>query len=208
MKRLAAFVKATTLGGLFVVLPAAVVLVVTAKTVFGVREAVKAVMEKLTGEGSAAGNFPMMFAITIVVGLSFALGLLMISRRGQTMGTWIERTLLFKMPGYVAIRALVGGLSNASREGAVRPALLTLGEGSECFVLVTEDHGDGRLTIFIPGAPNASSGSVRIVRQNLVRILNVRITEISLALQQWGIGAQKTLAKDEARLRPPTTSAS
>jgi uncharacterized membrane protein len=75
-------------------------------------------------------------------------------------------------------------------------------------VLVTEDHGDGRLTIFIPGAPNASSGSVRIVRQNLVRILNVRVTEISLALQQWGIGAQKTLAKDEARPGPPTTSLS
>lgn len=198
MKRLAAFLKATTLGGLFVVLPVVVVIGLAVKTVLGVRAVAQSIMEKVAGQGSEAAQFPVVFAIAIVVVVSFALGLTMISRRGQAVGGWIERTLLFRMPGYAAVRAIVGGLANAEREGVVRPALMALGEGGECFVAVTEDHGDGRLTIFIPGSPNPGSGSVQIVPKEKVRLLNVRITDIGTALQQWGVGAQKVLAKDRA----------
>ena len=198
MKRLAAFLKATTLGGLFVVLPVVVVIGLAVKTVLGVHAVAQSIMEKVAGQGSEAAQFPVVFAIAIVVLVSFALGLTMISRRGQAVGGWIERTLLFRMPGYAAVRAIVGGLANAEREGVVRPALMALGEGGECFVAVTEDHGDGRLTIFIPGSPNPGSGSVQIVPKEKVRLLNVRITDIGTALQQWGVGAQKVLAKDRA----------
>jgi uncharacterized membrane protein len=198
MKRLAAFLKATTLGGLFVVLPVVVVLGLAAKTVLGVRAAAQSVMQKMMGHGSDAAQFPVIFALVIVVAVSFVLGLAMISRRGRATGNWIERTLLFRMPGYVAVRAIVGGLANANHEGAVRPALMTLGEGIECLVAVTEDHGDGRLTVFIPGSPNPASGNVQIVPKDKVRLLNVRITDIGTALQQWGVGAAKVLAKDAA----------
>lgn len=85
----------------------------------------------------------MIFAVGIVVVVSFAIRLTMISRRGQAVGGWIERTLLFRMPGYAAVRAIIGGIANGKSESVVRPALLTLGEGSECFVAVTEDHGGG-----------------------------------------------------------------
>ena len=54
MKRLALFLKATTLGGLFVLLPVVVVLALLAKAVMGVRGAAQSLMEKLAGEGSHA----------------------------------------------------------------------------------------------------------------------------------------------------------
>lgn len=142
MKRLAAFLKATTLGGLFVVLPMVVVIGLATRTVLGVRAAAQSMMEKMMGQDSAAVHFPMAFALAIVIAVSFALGLTMISRRGQAMGSWFERTLLFRLPGYAAVRAIVGGLANANHEGVIRPALLECGEGIECFVVVTEDHGD------------------------------------------------------------------
>ena len=49
---------------------------------------------------------------------------------------------------------MVGGLTDAKREDVVKPALLTVDAGIECFVLVTEDHGGEYLTVFIP-APRA-----------------------------------------------------
>ncbi|MGB8169961.1 MAG: DUF502 domain-containing protein [Chthoniobacteraceae bacterium] len=202
MKRLAAFLKATTLGGLFVVLPVVVVLGLAAKTVLGMRAAGQSILEMMMGQDSAAVHFPVLFAALIVVAISFVLGLTMISRRGHAVGSWIERTLLFRMPGYTAVRAIVGGLANADSEGVVKAALLMLGEGAECFVFVTEDHGDGRLTIFIPGSPNPASGSVQIVPRDKVRLLNVRITDIGDALQHWGVGTQKVLAKDRAASPP------
>jgi uncharacterized membrane protein len=208
MKRLAAFVKATTLGGLFVLLPLVVVLGVAAKTVIGVRATAQSIVEKMTGANSAVVHFPMFFAFLLVVATSFVFGLTMVSQRGRATGTWIERTLLYRVPGYLAVRAIVGGFADANREGVVRPALLALGDGAECFVFVTEDHGDDRLTIFTPGSPNPSSGSVKIVRKASVRFLNVRIADIGTALQQWGVGTQKVLAKDLAATAAPTRTLS
>jgi uncharacterized membrane protein len=90
--------------------------------------------------------------------------------------------------------------SLAEEEGGdpARTALLSLSEGTEGFVLVTEDHGDGRLTIFVPNSPNPAIGTVRIVRKDLVHLLNVRITDIASVLQQWGAGAAQLLARDAA----------
>lgn len=198
MKRLAAFLKATTIGGLFVVLPTILAFFLLIKAVMGVRSAAQALMEKLAGQESGAAHFPILFAVLFLVAVSFACGLVMISRRGQAAAHWFERTLLLRMPGYAAMRAIIGGLADTSREGVVKPGLLTVGAGVECFVVVIEDHGDDHLTIFAPGSPNPGSGSVQIVRKNLVRLLNVRITDIGAALQQWGIGSAKILIKHNA----------
>jgi uncharacterized membrane protein len=198
MKRIAAFFKATTLGGLFVVLPLIVVSFLLAKAVVSVRAAAQALMEKLAGQESGAAQFPVLFAVLIVVAISFAFGLAMISRHGHAAGRWVERTLLFRVPGYAAMRAIVGGLADASSEGGVRSGLLTVGPGIECFVVVTEDLGTDHVTVFIPGSPNPASGAVQIVRKDLVRMLNVRVIDIGAALQQWGIGSAKLLAKHSA----------
>jgi uncharacterized membrane protein len=198
MKRLAAFLKATTLGGLFVVLPLIVVFGLLTKAVMGVHAVAHSLMEKIAGQESEAAHFPIIFAVLIVVAISFAFGLALISRRGQATGSWIERAILFRIPGYAAVRAIVGGIADAGSEGVVRPGLLTVDPGIEAYVLVIEDHGDGHLTVFLPGSPNPASGNVQIVRKDLVRMLNVRMTAATSVLQQWGMGSAKVLAKHNA----------
>jgi uncharacterized membrane protein len=197
MKRITAFLKATTLGGLFVLLPVIVIFVLLAKAVVTTRSGALAVMEKITGQESMADEFPVIYAVLILVVVSFLLGLIMISRSGKSVCTWIERTLLLRIPGYAAARAIIGGMANAEREGVVKAGLLTTEAGMESFVFVTEDHGNGKLTIFIPETPNPGAGSVHIVSKELVRLLNVRITDITTALQQWGVGSARTLDKHE-----------
>jgi uncharacterized membrane protein len=199
MKRLASFLKTTTIGGLFVVLPLVVVIALLAKAVMGVHAAAQSIMAKLAGEQSEAAHFPLIFALLIVVSFSFLFGLAMTSRRGQATSRWFEGKLLFRIPGYAAVRAIVGGLADSQGEGVVKSGLLTVDPGIECFVFVIEDHGDGRLTVFLPGSPNSASGNVQIVRKDLVRLLNVRITATTAVLQQWGMGSAKVLAKHAAR---------
>ena len=205
MKRLASFLHATTLGGLFVVLPVVVLLVVLAKAVMIVHGVAQSIMTKLAGEGSEAAHFPILFALLIVVAVSFAFGLAMTSRRGGATGRWLEERLLFRMPGYAAVRAIVGGLSNEDRADVVKPGLMTVDPGVEAFVLVIEDHGDKHLTVFVPGSPSPASGNVQIVDKRLVRMLNVRLSEIGSALQQLGMGSAKVLAKHSAASFPSSS---
>lgn len=195
MKRLAAFLKATTLGGLFVLLPVVVVFGLLAKTVLGVRDTAHAIMVKFTGQHSEADQFPLLVAVLIVVAVSFFLGLIMVTKRGKASGRWIERTLLFGMPGYMAIRALIGGFSRPEEEGSMKAGLMTVDPGIQCLVLITENHGNDLLTIYIPGSPNPASGSVQIVRSELVMPLRVKINDVAGALQQWGVGTAKLLSK-------------
>lgn len=195
MKQIAAFLKATTLGGLFVLLPIVILFGLFGKTAVGLRDTVEAIMVKTAGQDSAEAHFPLVFAVLIVIGISFLLGLLMITRRGQRSGRWIENVLLFKLPGYPAVRAIVGGLADAEREGVIKPGLMTVDDGIQTFVFITEDHGNGWYSVFIPGSPNPGGGNVQIVRADLIQPLGVRITDITLAHQQWGVGAAKVLAK-------------
>jgi uncharacterized membrane protein len=198
MKRITAFLKATTLGGLFVLLPLVVLFVLVTKIVVTMRSGAQALMETFAVHDSVVTEFPMIYAVLIVIALSFALGLMMISRRGRSVGTWVERTLLFRVPGYSALRAVIGGLASAETEGVVKPGLLRTRDGVESFVFITEDHGNGKLTIFMPGTPNPGSGSVKIVPRELVSPLHVRISSIANTLQQWGVGSARLLARHES----------
>ena len=205
MKRLAAFLHATTLGGLFVVLPVVVVLALVTKAVTVVHGVAQSIMTKLAGEGSEAAHFPILFALLIVIAVSFAFGLAMTSRRGGATGRWLEERLLFRMPGYATARAIVGGLSDPDRDDVVKPGLMTVDPGVEAFVFVIEDHGNDHLTVFVPGSPSPASGNVQIVEKRLVRMLNVRISDIGSALQQLGMGSAKVLAKHSAASFPSSS---
>lgn len=207
MKQLATFLKTTTLGGLLILLPVLVVVVVFAELALGIREHAQSFLGNVSGQKSEAVHFPILIAVLILLAISFTLGLLKSIQVGQQFGRWIERPLS-KLPGYPAVRALLGGLTEGGREGAVRPALLTLGDGAHCFAYITEDHGNGLLSVFVPDSPNPSSGNVQIVRADLLQPLNVHIADFSLALQQWGVGAANVLAKHQAHQRPlsPTST--
>lgn len=195
MKRISAFLKATTLGGLFILLPLMIVLGVAVRVVAGVREATEAVMKKMTGEGSFADEFPLLVAILIVVGVSFFLGLGMVSRRGQNVGGWVERTLLFRLPGYAAMKAILSGFSDMEEEGAVKVGLFSVDDHVKCIVFVMEAHEDGWLTVFVPETPNPASGTVQFVREDRVRRLPLKLHEVGPLLQHWGVGMKGVLAK-------------
>ena len=195
MKRFGAFLLATTLAGLFVVLPVMLVLVLLGKAVMTVHGVAEAIMARMAGQHSEEAEFPIIFSVLIVVGISFAIGLAMLSQRGRTAGRWLEGTLFLRLPGYAALRAIIGGLGDGSRERAVKPGLLKTQHDVQCFVFIIEDHGPNHLTVYIPGSPNPASGSVQIVLKNRVRILKVGRTDVAGVLHQWGIGSGKVLAK-------------
>jgi hypothetical protein len=67
MNRLFAFFKATTRGGLFVVLPIVVVCALLTKAVMTVRTAAQSLMEKVAGQESGAAQFPIVFAVLILL---------------------------------------------------------------------------------------------------------------------------------------------
>ncbi len=61
-----------------------------------------------------------------------------------------------------------------------------------------EDHGDGQLTVLVPWAPTAFSGSVKVVGRDRVEMLDANIGDVSRVLSLWGMGTRDLLSKGSA----------
>jgi len=179
MKRLGLFLKTTTVGGLFVLLPVALTIFLLSKAVGVARVAAAKIISLMTGQAVEAVEFPMVFGLVLVLAISFLLGLLLRLQVGAQSGRWVEHFILNRMPDYAALKNIINGLANTEREGMVRPALVSASDGVDIFAFVMEDHGDGRLTIFIPSSPSAASGSIQVVRQDRVHLLNVPLRNVA-----------------------------
>ncbi len=199
VKQLAIFVKTTTLGGLVLLLPGVLLLMVAGNAVSGVRTAVELIMHKLAGPNSGAAHFPMIFAVLVVIILSFIFGLILTLPFGKRTQEQIEGTLIGRVPGYAAMRSIIHGLANTGNDGTMKPALLTGELGIQSLVLVTNDDGGDRVTIFVPDSPNPGAGSVQFVPRELVMPLNIRVTEMAALLRQFGVDSPKLFAKHATR---------
>ena len=65
----------------------------------------------------------LVLAVLLVLALSFLLGRILTSQIGSRCSQWFEHTILFRVPGYFAVKSILHGLTDTEREGMVRPAL-------------------------------------------------------------------------------------
>ena len=196
MKKTFEFLKTTIVGGLFVLLP--VVLIY-----FTLSEAMDMIVAMATpiadllfpSDKFEEAEFPTLVALAILIGVSFILGLIMLSDTGRRLGNWIDRMILGKLPAYNAIKSITTGFANSQAESSFKPALLKSADGNKEFAYIVEDHGDGNLTVMLPWAPTPFAGSVKIVPHDRVEPLTVGMGQLTETLSHWGIGAKDLLSE-------------
>jgi uncharacterized membrane protein len=194
MNKIIEFLKTTFLGGLFVLLPV-ILLYLALAEVMGVLVAMATPFADLFFPGRFEDTqFPVLVAIMLLIGVSFILGLFMLSETSRRFGNWIERTILGRLPVYNAIKSLTTGFSDSQQESSFKPALLKSAEGEKAFVYIVEDHGDGNLTVMLPWTPTPFAGVIKIVPKERVEPLAASMKKVTEALSQWGIGTKSLLA--------------
>ncbi len=131
MKNLLEFLKTTVLGGLFVMLPILLLYLVLAEAFELIVALATPVADLIFQEGAAQIKFPVLFALFLVVFISFIFGLLMRAEIGRRVGKWIERTLLGRLPAYNAIKRLTSGLAGSEERSSFIPALMHSTDGNQ-----------------------------------------------------------------------------
>jgi uncharacterized membrane protein len=196
MNKIIEFLKTTILGGLFVLLPIIILYLALGK-VTGVLVALATPFADLFFPGRFDDTqFPVLVSIILLIGVSFVLGLFMLSELSLRFGNWIDRTILGKLAIYNAIKSLTKGFADSQAETSFKPALLKSADGIKEFVYIVEDHGDDNLTVMIPWTPTPFTGTIKIVPKDHVEPLDVKMGKLTEALSQWGIGAKDILSKN------------
>src|SRR4051812_18071023 len=99
MKRLAEFTKTTLIGGLLIVLPIYVSVLLLAKTVAGILALVAPVAAAIPG----AGQFRQVIAILILFFICFVAGIVVRTGTGLRAKNAFERSVLERIPGYAMV---------------------------------------------------------------------------------------------------------
>jgi uncharacterized membrane protein len=177
------------LDGALVVLPAGAIVLLVLGIIARLRDAADPL--------SAQFVHPVVGAAALLVLLCLLVGLLVRSAFGATLRRSAERAVFDKVPGYRLAKAFLGDGPAAGSGRALRPALASIEEG-ECPALVMDELADGRLVVFVPGAPAPMSGAIYLFTPDKVRFLDVPLVAFMKAISSWGIGLAEVLERAEA----------
>jgi len=184
MKGLTELIKTTLIGGLLVILPIYLSILLVAKLL----ASVLALLSPVTAAIPASAQFRQVFAIVIVFAVCLVVGLLVRTNVGLRAKNAFEHSVLEKIPGYTMVRDLAKRISGDETESAFRPALVELEDAlSPAFII--EELEDGRYTVLVPSVPTPAAGALFILPRERVHPVDVPFTQAVKVISRWGVGA-------------------
>jgi uncharacterized membrane protein len=184
MKGLAELIKTTLIGGLLVILPIYLSILLVAKLL----ASVLALLSPVTAAIPASAQFRQVVAIVIVLAVCLVVGLLVRTNLGLRAKNAFEHSVLEKIPGYTMVRDLAKRISGDETESAFRPALVELEDAlSPAFII--EELEDGRYTVLVPSVPTPAAGALFILPRERVHPVDVPFTQAVKVISRWGVGA-------------------
>ena len=168
MKTLAEFTKTTLIGGILIVLPIYVAILLVLKAFGGLLTLVK----PITAGIPAAVEFKQLLAILVLVAVCFITGLIVRTGPGLRAKNAFEGAVLSKLPGYTLLRGLAGRIAGQADEPTFTPALVEI-EEALVPALIIEELEDGSYTVLVPSVPTPMAGALYILPRERVHSVDV-----------------------------------
>jgi uncharacterized membrane protein len=130
-------------------------------------------------------------AIALLILALIALGGFARSAAGQRVERKLEQLVLSKIPGYLVIRSIAADMASTERESGLRPALVSFDDSTVLGLIVEESAGGDLITVFLPGAPSAASGSVVLMPRERVKPIDAATQGALRTMKQRGLGLQQ-----------------
>jgi len=197
MKSIIEFVKTTLLGGLLVVLPVWLSVLLLVKSVGMLSLFFKPIIHELPEEA----RHPYLLSALILVFGCFAVGLLMRTSLGRLSRRAMQRHLFDRIPGYGVIRGMTQQLAGPDQATVFAPCLAEIEEALVPGFIV-ERHADGRVTVFVPSAPTPVAGTIYILTAERVHPIDVSVLKVMSCVSKWGSGSGELLAGMHADTSP------
>ena len=187
IKGLGEFLKTTLIGGLLIVVPAYLAVLLLAKALGGLVALLAPVVALLP---EAVQNYRRVVALALVVLLCFMLGLIARTGVGQRAIALFERHVLERMPGFAMLRSVVRRVSGDSDDSLFQPVLVEI-EDALTPAFIVEELDDGRSVVLVPSVPTPAAGSLYILPRERVHWVDAPVTEAVAVITRWGAGTGK-----------------
>jgi uncharacterized membrane protein len=193
MKQFREFVVNTLVGGLLVVAPIYIAVLLLLKAMQSSVGLVRP-FATLLPEWFPAEN---VFSLLLVLIICFLIGVAVRTPRGRAIRERIETSLFERLPGYALFKSLTQRLAGESQENVWKPALAEI-EEALVPAFIIEELEDGRFTVFVPSVPTPFAGAVYILSRERVHPLDVPFTQAIRSVSRWGSGSKDLVAAMKA----------
>jgi uncharacterized membrane protein len=191
------FISSTVVGGLFVVLPVYLAVLLLLKGMQTVAGLVRPLAALLPGWVPAEG----FFSLLLVLAACFVVGVAVRTQAGHIVRQRLEAMFFERLPGYGLFRSLTQRLAGNGGETAWKPALAEI-EEALVPAFIIEELDDGRFTVFVPSVPTPLAGAVYILSRDRVHVVDVPFTQAIQSISRWGSGSRDLVAAMRDNDRP------
>lgn len=188
------FLWATVIGGIFFLLPLAVVLGLLTQ-VYSIVTAVAKPLHAWIPVNSTSG-IALLFslAVAILVLLCFVAGMLASRAIGRRLTDTLEKQVMTVFPKYAIYRDLLAGnLKHSQEVPSLTPILVSNAEGYR-IAFESDRLANGMVVVFFPGAPDTWIGSVVLVSAERVYPTQLSFNE--------AVGVFERLGRDSRQFFP------
>jgi uncharacterized membrane protein len=205
VERVKSFVRTTLIGGVIVLLPIGI-LVIVFRWIFGlVRSAIQPLTNMVMDRSDMRELVAALIVIGILIGACFLIGLLVRTQFGKFIHEVFEQRILRIAPGYSLIRETVMQfLGNRPSPFGTVAYVQLFGSDTLALGFVTERHDNGWISIFVPTGPNPTSGNIFHVRGEFIHEVKHPLEDVMRTIISCGAGSAPIMAKlDIHKIAPP-----
>ena len=184
MKTLVQFFKTTLIGGLLVVLPVWVTILLLLKAIKGALNILRP-FAKLVPQSAVPED---VVALCMLVVICFVVGLIIRTKPGQNVREWLTKHFFERIPGFSIMRSMVRQMAGDVTEQSFKPALVEI-EDALVPAFIVERHEDGSLTVFVSSSPTPMAGAIYILPSERVHPVDVPFYKAMSCISKWGTGA-------------------
>lgn len=198
MKKINRFLLTTLIGGVVVILPVTL-LILLAKFVFDFLRNITDPISQWINFGKITNDLIVdLLTLGMIIAFCFLVGLVVKTRFGKTIFHAIEMELLAKLPFYSTIKETVQQFAGTKKSPFSQVVLADVfSNGTRMIGFVSDEHADGRYTIFVPTGPNPTNGFIFMVDSDQLEMLDVRPDEAMRTIIAVGTGASSLFEEAE-----------
>jgi uncharacterized membrane protein len=157
MKSVLEFVRTTVVGGLLVVLPIVLLVLVLMETVDLIGAVVEPIAAALPFVEVAGVEVGLLVAIAIILFVCFLTGLIAKTSIGAGISRFFEKTFLDRVLGYKLIKGLTQSFARVTEQSQFSVAAVDLyGDGTRVLGFIVDEVDGGDFAIFVPSSPMQS----------------------------------------------------
>lgn len=198
MNKLKNFLGTTFLGGLVVILPLAI-FAILAKWVITFFDGIIDPLASLFPERWNEFLIKLL-AFGIITVFCFAIGLMVRTQFGNSIVSWLEQQILYRLPLYSTIKETVQQFFGKEKTAFSKVVLIEpFANGVQMLGFVTDETEEGMMTVFSPTAPNPTNGYVFVVHRDTVELLDVKAEVAMKNILSLGAGMGKMIKQSRTK---------